>query len=302
MKKLIIILLLIVTNGLYAQLQPEKNTLTVDGKEVWVYTPSNYDATKTYPVVFELHGMRQTKDNMDDQGVVNEQQYIAVYPEGEELPIISGRAWNSWSETDVPTGSTNHVTFLTNVYNAVKGKIGTSSFDAAKVFVYGYSNGGAMAMKMLEETNLFKGAAIRSMTLKNGHTIPATASKVPMLFIHGVTDTTVPYQGGRGSYGSLAPNFMSVKTAVSAWATHNGASTTPMDIHYQDPSNTARPDFWFREYINTSVNAPVYLFAITNGGHGTEGFTNRNIKRSAIRLFKKPQCYGLARNSAACSN
>lgn len=291
MKRLLITLFLLYTCFSFAQLQQGKNILSVGGEEVWVYTPSTYDATKTYPIVFELHGMGQTKDNMDDQVVVNEQQYIAVYPEGVLIPLLGGRLWNSWSETSTIT-TTNHVSFLTNVYNAVKQKVGTS-FNPNQVFVYGYSNGGAMAMKMLEETTLFKGAVIRSMTLKSGHSIPTTASKVPMVFIHGVNDATVPYQGGNGSYGVISPNFMSVKTAVSHWATHNGSSVQPMDIKYL--ATTSLPEFWFREYSDSGMVAPVYLYAVVGAGHNV--FSNRNIKRTAIRMFKDPVHYGLRKKN-----
>lgn len=292
MKQLLTIVLLLQTCLVVAQLQPGKNVLMVSGEEVWVYTPANYNAATTYPIVFELHGMGQTKDTMDDQEVVNEQQYIAVYPEGVYSGVIGGSFWNTWSETSALT-STNHVSFLTNVYHVVKQKVG-AAFDANKVFVYGYSNGGAMAMKMLEETTLFKGAVIRSMTLKKGHTISATASKVPMVFIHGVEDATVRYTGGTGDK-PFSPDFMDVKTAVKQWAVHNGATTAPMDVKYL--ATASLPEFWFREYNHSSMAAPVYLYAVVGAGHNV--FTSRNIKRTAIRLFKNPVYYGFRKGNGS---
>lgn len=296
-----VFLLSLTTYTVRAQLVAGSQSYTISGRTFDVYTPNDYSASRVYPVVFELHGLGQARANMRDQKVVNEKQYIAVYPEGTEVPIIGGRAWNTWTEIGDFIGNPNDVAYLKSVYNKVKTEAG-ASFDANQVYLYGYSNGGAMAMKMLEESpGLFKGAVIRSMTLTEGHAIPNTASKVPMLFIHGVKDETVPYKGGSSiKYGAVMSSlkFMDVKQAVSAWRTHNGCESMSQDIHCL--ANGTLPEFWFREYRNNNTAAPVYLYAIPEGGHATEGFTNRNNKRTAMRLFAKPKCYGLFRKSKAC--
>lgn len=304
-KYILLILLALITNKLLAQqLQPGKNVLTVDGKEVWVYTPNNtnghyYDPQKTYTIVFELHGMRQNKNKMVDTNIVNNKDYIAVYPEGSYVSLIRGNVWNVWPETNFVTGGANHVTFLTNVYNKIKQRMG-STFDPNKVFVYGFSNGGSMALKMLEETNLFKGAVIRAMTFREGHNIPTTASKVPILFIHGTTDDTVPYNGGvSNKYFYIAPNlkFMPIKTTVEKWATHNGnGNVPPMDVKYLEKAMSSSftfPDSWFREYNHSGMSAPVYFYAAVGGSHTV--YTSRWIKRTAIYFFRHPIKYGLRR-------
>lgn len=282
-----------------AQLQAGKNSFTLNGRNFDVITPTDYNATQVYPIVFELHGFRQDKSNMQDQGVVTEQQYISVTPEGSSVPLLGGRMWNTWSNT----GSADDVQYLTAVYNKVKQEIG-SSFNSDKVFAYGYSNGGSMAMKMVKETNLFKAIAVRSMTLVEGENIPSSASKVPMLFIHGTADETVPYAGGKGQY-PLSPNFMDLKEAVGKWATHNGAGPS-QDIHYLSSGGIG--EFWLREYRQNTDATPVYLLAVVNAEHNTNllvgggntGFANRNIKRSALKMFKRPRCYGLYRNGPSC--
>lgn len=295
-KYIVVLSIMLLSQMIYAQFSPGLNSYSIGGRAYDVRTPSDYVASKAYPIVFELHGGGGNISQQQDQGVVDEQQYIAVYPEG--TGIGGNKFWNTWSETDIVTGGADDVAHLTAVYNEVKTNRG-AAFDTSTVYAYGWSNGGAMAMKMVEETSLFKAVVIRAMTLVNGQSIPASASKVPMIFIHGTADTTVPYNGGKPN--SLSPDFMDVKTAVQAWATHNGCVTTPQDIHYLASGNIG--EFWFREYANTQVNAPVYLYAIPGAPHATNGgFSRRNNKRTAIRLFKGPRCYGLARNSASCQN
>lgn len=299
-KYILLVLVALITNRLLAQqLQAGKNVLTVDGKEFWVYTPNggghNYDPQKTYNIVFELHGMGQNKDNMDDQVIVNREDYIAVYPEGTYVLLVGGNVWNISADSSFLTGNADHVTFLTNVYNKIKQRMG-AAFDPNKVFVYGFSNGGGMALKMLEETNLFKGAAIRAMSFEENHVIPSTASKVPMIFMHGTADTTVPYEGGQSQKYRIGRPFMPIKETVEKWAIHNGnGNEPPMDVKYLQKAmgGFTFPNSWFREYNHAGMAAPVYFYAAVGDDHAV--YTNRLIKRTALKLFRNPIKYGLRR-------
>lgn len=287
----------------FAQLGQGLQSFSVNGRNYDVTTPSNYDANKVYPIVFELHSFGENRFQMHHQEVINGQQYISIRPEGKELPFVNffisdekeiKRAWNTWNETNDITGNSNDVSYITDVYNDIKQKMGTT-FNPEKVYVYGYSNGGAMAMKMIQETNLFKAVAIRSMSFVSGHNIPSTASKIPMIFVHGTNDDTVPYKGGKGKFGTLSPRFESIKNTVQKWATHNGLSN-PLEIKYlKDDTTISKQDFYFREYSHSTH--PLYFFVIDGGEHGTKDqFSNANIKRALIRLAKNPKQFGIYRN------
>ncbi|MHA3045013.1 alpha/beta hydrolase family esterase [Riemerella anatipestifer] len=277
-----------------AQLTAGVQTYSVSGRSYDVTTPSDYNPAKEYPIVFELHSFDKDRTQMNAPNVINEQQYISVRPEG--TSVFGVRAWNSWNITK-SLGFGDDVNYITAVYNDIKTKLG-SKFNADKVYVYGFSNGGAMAIKMVEETSLFKAAVIRSMSFESGHNIPSTASKVPMIFIHGTADETVPYQGGSGKYGIMAPNFESIKTTVDKWAAHLGLSQ-PVEIKYLKGSSTASDkDFYFREYSNATN--PIYFFVIDGGVHATDQqFSNSNIKRAMIKLAQNPKCYGIYRLACA---
>ncbi|MRM82943.1 PHB depolymerase family esterase [Riemerella anatipestifer] len=284
MRKQILLFLGVPTLAL-AQLTAGVQTYSVSGRSYDVTTPSDYNPTKEYPIVFELHSFDKDRTQMNDPNVINEQQYISVRPEG--TSVLGVRAWNSWGTTKSFFG--DDVNYITAVYNDIKTKLG-SKFNADKVYVYGFSNGGAM----VEETSLFKAAVIRSMSFESGHNISSTASKVPMIFIHGTADETVPYQGGSGKYGIIAPNFESIKTTVDKWASHLGLSQ-PVEIKYlKGSSATSDKDFYFREYSNATN--PIYFFVIDDGVHATDQqFSNSNIKRAMIKLAQNPKCYGIYR-------
>lgn len=290
------ILLLCFPFFVFAQLGQGLQSFSVNGRNYDVTTPSNYDANKVYPIVFELHSFGENKTQMGkDPAVIDQQQYISVRPEGKyvNLFVWKGNVWNTWDETNgtLITNKSDDVSYIKAVYNDIKQKIGTT-FNPEKVYVYGYSNGGAMAMKMVQETNLFKAAIIRSMSFTDGHNIPATASKIPMIFVHGTNDDTVPYQGGKGKFGTLSPRFESIKNTIQKWATHNGLSN-PLEIKYlKDDTTISKHDFYFREYSHDTH--PLYFFVIDGGEHGTKDqFSNANIKRALIRLAKNPKQYGI---------
>ncbi|WPC12099.1 hypothetical protein LEQ04_04120 [Riemerella anatipestifer] len=80
-----------------AQLTAGVQTYSVSGRSYDVTTPSDYNPTKEYPIVFELHSFNKDRTQMNDPNVINEQQYISVRPEG--TSVLGYRAWNSWSAT-----------------------------------------------------------------------------------------------------------------------------------------------------------------------------------------------------------
>lgn len=304
MKK--ILLFLLCCYSLQAQLTSGLQNYTLaSGRGYAVTTPNNYNPNKDYPIVFELHALGSNRTQMHDQNLVDHEQYISVRPEGTYVNLLfgtyKGHVWNTWpGKTDWATGYANDVVYITNVYADLKQKMG-NAFNPNRVLVYGSSNGGAMAMKMLEETPLFKAAIIRSMSFEKDHNIPITTSKVPIIFVHGTDDDLVPYQGGAApAYSWIAPSFESIKTTVAKWAAHYQLAGKFQEVKYlKDVSTISKHDFYFREYAHDKY--PIYFFVIQDGVHTTtDQFDNSNIKRAVLKLAKNPQCYGLARDLNYC--
>lgn len=285
----IINILLLVPLSLWAQLKPGNQELEVSGRAYQVSTPSNYSSSQSYPIVFELHSFGKDKTQMYNQKLIDELQYISVRPEGKKVPLV-GNIWNTWKETSI--SGADDVRYIQSVYDDVRQKLG-NTFNAEKVYVYGFSNGGAMAMKMLEETDLFKGAIIRSVSFPQGHVIPQSAAKVPMIFVHGMADETVPYQGGKGKYGVISPNFESIKETVKKWSLHDGIKTNPnRDKYLKGSSPASDKDFYYTEYHNAQT--PIYFYAIVGGEHATDSqFSNSNMRRALLKMMKAPECYGI---------
>lgn len=122
----------------FGQLQQGLQTYNVLGRAYDVTTPTNYDLSKEYPIVFELHSFDKDRTQMNNQSLVNEQQYISVRPEGEEKNFLFTkiRAWNTWAKTN-DFGFGDDVAYIKAVYGDLQARIGTP-FNPEKVYVYGF--------------------------------------------------------------------------------------------------------------------------------------------------------------------
>lgn len=318
MNKLLVIVIILFCSLSWGQYPSGTSAYYVSGVGSRVYeitTPTNYDYTKEYPIVFELHGMGFHRGRIHDfdneaqrQTVVDELQYISVRPEGEIARTgvsssfstsLNMRMWNSWSVTNsFPMILPNDVSYIQQVYQVVSNVIG-NAFNPNKVYIYGFSNGGAMVMKLIQETTLFKAAVIHSMSLMTNQSVNSGMEKIPLMFIHGTSDTYVPYNGGRPTNSSIPSvvrsliRFRSVKQTVDMWADVYGLSYR-FEAEY-DNSGVFTRKFFYREY--THLQHPIYFYVSQDTPHVTNaGFEISNVRRAFIRFFNNPTYSGIYRN------
>lgn len=301
MKKTYLFFLALACQMICAQISAGKQTITVNNRSVDIIAPTNYSTTQKYPVIFFLHGLGGDKNSLQNTAAVDAGQFIGVYPEGTASPLLNGgRAWNSLSTIGITIGNVDDVAFLVEVHHTVDQLLGASS-DLNQYFSVGFSNGGSMNLKMVKNTNIFKAIIVGSMAEESNANgaIPSTATKVPMLFMHGMSDQIVPYKGGRGSFGLLA-NFEKIETTVKKWAQYNtGVSATYQQLYF--PGNSALQEYHFFEFRDeVAKKAPVYLYLLPNAPHdisSAPGFSQANIMITALRFFSKPNCYGFSRGA-----
>lgn len=299
MKKFLTFLFVATVVLFKAQLLPGKQTLDINGRSVDVVAPANFNTSTKFPVVFFLHGLGGDKNSFQVPGVaelVTASQIIAVFPEGSPSPT-GGRAWNSFTATNIVLNGVDDVAHLTAVRDRILADAGAAA-DASKVFSIGFSNGASMNLKMVKNTNVFKSVVIGAMTEESGAngSIPATASKVPMLWMHGMADQVVPYNGGTGVGGVLV-SFEPVVDAVNRWAVHNTGQTAFQKIYFQGDANIS--EHHYREFRDEAAKAaPIYQYLIPNAPHditAQRGYDFARIFQTSMNFFKNPLCYGLSR-------
>lgn len=142
------------------------------------------------PLVVVLHGAggtgRQLQKSLGWDARAQSGHFTVAYPNG------VGRNWNAGGCCGQAARSgINDVGFIERVVNDVAMR---TPIDRQRVFVTGMSNGGMMALRMVCQTSVFRGAASVAGTLVSSCPRPAS-----VLQIHGTADPNVHYNGTRGT-------------------------------------------------------------------------------------------------------
>lgn len=271
----------------WGQYSAGQQNITVSGRPVIVQTPSNYNSSKTYPVVFLLHGTGGDRTSLLNQSLVDKHQYIGVYPEGKTL--LGVRYFNVYKSASLSTG-VNDVNYLKTVYNTI---VSNAKVHTDSVYAHGYSNGGIMAYKMARETNIFDGISIRSGGEEVGDNVGASAPKIPIIHIHGAKDKTVPYNGGKSNlappFGSLT-NFKTTESTIKSWFLKNACNIRPSHKKTMVNAGTANQyELWEYYDCGNPRKKIMKFYKVTNGLHNTgpQGFAYSAIMNLSMDFFRK---------------
>lgn len=281
-----VVFLLFASATMGAQYSAGLQTITVNGRAVDIQTPTDYNTSNSYPVLFALHPTGGSRASMGNQTLVDNHQYIGVYPEGETALGI--RYFNAYKNAALSTG-VDDVAFITDVYNSV---LANANVYTDSVYVHGYSNGGIMAYKMARETTLFKGLSIRAGGEEVGDDVGAAAARIPILHVHGAQDQTVPFHGGASDlappFGSYT-NFKTTVSTVKSWFIHNACNIRPSYKPTTVDAGLANEyQLWEYYDCNTPREKQMVFYSITNGGHNTssQGFGYASIIDLSWAFFR----------------
>ena len=178
--------------------------------------PDNYDGRTAAPMTLSLHGFTGTKDGQEantGMGAVGRTRgYVVVTPESLGVPS----QWNSFA---VPTMADDY-TFIQSLVTELSERL---CIDTERVFAAGHSNGSAFsAFLVCRPPFQFAGVAMVAATTPN--TCPRDVNPAT-LAIHGTTDATVPFNGGR--IGDSALSLPSAPELITGYATQRECNPTP---------------------------------------------------------------------------
>lgn len=244
-------------------------SMTLDG---WHRTyllnlpPDYYDTTQSrqFPLVVALHGFAGSAAQMEhDYGITdkaNAEHFIVVYPEA--IPSDGPfhlRTWNTGRCCGpAQEAQVDDVTYIRTLIDQL---IGNYHIDPKKVYVTGMSNGAMMTYTLAcELSDRIAAVAPVSGTIMMSE--PCTPTRaVPILHIHSMLDTKVPFAGG---YGMAGYNFAPVDSTLSVWAVNDSCNTPPQTIvdngHYRQT-----------EWKNASGVPAIELYETYDGGHSWPG-------------------------------
>lgn len=247
----------------------ESTTTTPDGRvrRYRTYVPVSLVAGQRVPLLIALHGGlgwgEQFEIASGFDGLAESNRFIVVYTDGTNARADSTRllTWNG----GVCCGpaveqNVDDVGFIRRVIDEVST---TLPIDDARVFATGHSNGAFLAYRLACELS----DRISAIGVQAGALGVACSPTRPVsiFHLHGLADTNIPIDGGRGS-GVAGIAFPSPREAPLAFAAEDRCAKGSID--QSDPTN---PDVMARLWSGCSEGRAVQFVTVAGASHAWMG-------------------------------
>jgi polyhydroxybutyrate depolymerase len=254
-------------------LQPgiSSQVITSDGiKRCYLlYLPVDYDPTQPVPVVISFHGFASTPGGHSAttrwNAIADYHNFIVVYPQGTGFPL----RWNSfpsvrWSPAD-------DIAFTRDLIIDLEA---TLAVDKSRIYITGFSNGGAMTHNIAcELSDIIAAVGIISapVTEPSGGCHPSRP--VPVMAFHGTDDLIVNHAGTNLDLAILNPqksrqinsfSYLPASEWIKRWSQRNQCNPIPEDFPIRGKVNSIR-------YTGCADQADVIFYTIEGGGHTWPG-------------------------------
>lgn len=241
-----------------------------------VYLPSVYNTRSPLPLVIALHaGGSNTKGQIwqscpggdtNDPGcftaLADREKFMMVFPEADKIGGI--RSWNAGFCCGAQKQEKKNVDDIGFLRALIDRLIKDYAIDTRRIFVTGFSGGAMMAHRVGCELSDVV-AAIAPVAGSIVTTDCSPPQPVPILEIHGTTDSYVPFGGGAGVDNTI---FNSIPDTMVGWANRNGCDSGGLLLAENIPNIVDDGVTITREsYPNCSNNADVVLYMAEGGGH-----------------------------------
>jgi polyhydroxybutyrate depolymerase len=244
-------------------------TMTIDGLER-TYTlnlPPNYYESADFSLVIAMHGGGGSAQQFESTNKLtekaNDSKFIVVYPDGvQSNGLLKVRTWNAGGCCDYAVSQNiDDVKFISVMIDKL---LASYKINAKKVYATGHSNGGMLAYRLAcELSNKIAAIAPNSSTMVNSTCKPARP--VPILHMHSVNDTRVPYLGGTGSgTGTQGVIMPSLEAVMNTWSTKNTCNKVGQ-VEVNDNN------YKLTKWTSCSGNVTLEYYLTKDGGHAWPG-------------------------------
>ena len=249
--------------------------LVVDGRERRMVVQTPPDARGRLPLLLVFHGSNQTAEvfrrftDGSFDALADEGRAVVASLDGYE------KHWNDARKGITFAARTENVDDVAFTRAAVAALVADGAVDPARVYAFGFSNGGQLVVRLIHEApDLIAGAAMVGATQpepSNFIDSGAPVRSMPVLAIHGTRDPLVPYDGGMASLWGLMPRGRGLSAPDSAayFARRNGITAEPTvtEIPPLEGSHTSVTRTEYRQ----DGHDPVTLLTVIGGGHTVPG-------------------------------
>lgn len=242
-----------------------------------VVQPAALDSGKR-PLVILLHGhgasaamMVGLKSfawlKMDEWTRLAEREKILLIAPDGEKGGDGKQAWNDCRGDATTNAVTDDVGFISALIDVA---IADFHADPDRIYIFGSSNGGAMAYRLgIEIAPRLAGIGVQSATMPAKSRCANPTVPLPVFVTHGTDDRIVPYAGGEIGHWTLRGRGtgLGVEESVAIWRTLAGLPDTPTVYRFpqlQAADKTAATRFLWG---SAGAGPQVELLRIDGGGH-----------------------------------
>ena len=253
----------------------QRTLVTADGRtRVYrIYVPSSLPNSPV-PLLLAFHGGTgwgaQFEKNSGFDELAEANGFLVVYPDGvgSGADETTNRTWNGGDCCGAAArNDVDDVAFVDQLLDVLEAAY---SIDPARVFAAGHSNGGILSYRLAcELSERIMAVGLQAGTLEIDACAPPTA--VSLLHIHGVADTNLPIDGGRGTTSIANVDFNSPRVAVQTFADAIGCSAEPAVT-----TTATNADLTVSTWTGCDDRAEVQFVAVDGAAHPWMGHTPSN--------------------------
>lgn len=248
-------------------------SIVIDGiqRTYIVKLPKNYyDIASDRALIIGLHGTGGSATQFEEAYGFNQKAdaegFVAVYPDGVQkdngIGLLKIRTWNAGSCCDYAMyNNINDVKFISLLIDNIGNRF---HINRKKVYIAGMSNGGMMAYRLASELP----GKIAAIGVVSGTMVADKDTSrqgiIPILHIHALPDTKVPFAGGVGIGGY---DFPPVINGLKYWANRNHCNTIPTTEQYQG--------YQLQSWKNNEGVTLMQCYLTEDGGHAWPSSTLR---------------------------
>ena len=224
------------------------------------------------PLIVALHGHSGNAKTIEQVSGLNllaeKNNFFVVYPNGFGTGFFY--SWNAkFCCGQALANNSNDVLFIEMLIQFL---IDTQPIDPSRIFVTGISNGGMMVNRIgIELGRLISGIAIISgaigISAPVGFHYNNSQDPLDVLIIHGLKDTLIPYDGGKGVKENDPNYFLPAIEQVKYWITVNKCDEQP------SRENIANGQVIKEIYSSKVTGKKVVFYTLTYGTHSWPGGT-----------------------------
>ena len=187
-------------------------------REYLIHIPNSYDTTKSVPIMLNFHGFGgSASDYMqeaDMRSLAEADTFILIYPQGSYLNGFSH--WNACPIGGDNKSDADDFSFVEDIIDEISSQY---NIDMERIYAVGYSNGGMLAYGLANyKSDLI--AAVASVSGAMLDCIGNTSHPMPVIHLHGTSDSEIPYNGSNG--------WNSAQSTLDHWIDFNNTTTNPI--------------------------------------------------------------------------